>query len=84
MFYRQVSGELYRAKKIRGFCHLYSGQEAVATGMCAALDKNDAVISAYRIHGWGYLLGLKVSEVVGELLGTRAGCSAGKGGSMHM
>jgi len=79
-----VSGELYRAKKIRGFCHLYSGQEAVATGMCAALDKNDAVISAYRIHGWGYLLGLKVSEVVGELLGTRAGCSAGKGGSMHM
>lgn len=79
-----AAGELYRKKQIRGFCHLYSGQEAVATGMVAALNSEDAVISAYRIHGWGYLLGLTVQQVIGELLGKQSGCSLGKGGSMHM
>lgn len=82
-----VAGELYRGKKIRGFCHLYSGQEAVATGMNAAMNgagHEDAVTSAYRIHGWGYLMGLSVKQVIGELIGVEAGCSMGKGGSMHM
>lgn len=82
-----VAGELYRGKKIRGFCHLYSGQEAVATGMNAsmnALGHEDAITSAYRIHGWGYLMGLSVKQVIGELIGVEAGCSMGKGGSMHM
>ena len=44
----------------------------------------DAVTSAYRIHGWGYLMGLSVKQVIGELIGVEAGCSMGKGGSMHM
>jgi len=79
-----AAGELYRKKEIRGFCHLYSGQEAVATGMMAGLEANDAIISAYRIHGWSYLLGATVQEVIGELLGKNCGMSLGKGGSMHM
>jgi pyruvate dehydrogenase E1 component alpha subunit len=79
-----VAGELYRGKKIRGFCHLYSGQEAVACGMHAAMDENDAFTSAYRVHGWAHLLGASVEEVIGELTGRHCGMSKGKGGSMHM
>jgi pyruvate dehydrogenase E1 component alpha subunit len=79
-----VAGELYRGKKIRGFCHLYSGQEAVATGMNAAMDSEDAVTSAYRIHGWALLLGCSVKQIIGELVGAETGMSMGKGGSMHM
>jgi len=79
-----VAGELYRGKKIRGFCHLYSGQEAVACGMHAAMDPNDAFTSAYRVHGWAHLLGASVKEVIGELIGSHVGMSMGKGGSMHM
>lgn len=79
-----AAGDMYRGKKIRGFCHLYSGQEAVATGMNAGLIKEDAIVGAYRIHGWAYLMGCQVKQVMGELFGTSVGCSAGKGGSMHM
>lgn len=78
------SGDLYRSKKIRGFCHLYSGQEAVAVGMRAAMLPDDALITAYRCHGWAYVLGSTPKQVIAELLGNSAGCSLGKGGSMHM
>jgi pyruvate dehydrogenase E1 component alpha subunit len=78
------AGELYRAKKIRGFCHLYSGQEALCVGMRAASTDDDSYCSAYRVHGWAYVMGRTVKEVMGELIGSESGCSLGKGGSMHM
>ncbi|XP_022081697.1 pyruvate dehydrogenase E1 component subunit alpha, mitochondrial-like isoform X2 [Acanthaster planci] len=79
-----AAGNLYKSKAIRGFCHLYSGQEACAVGIVAAMKKDDAVITAYRAHGWTYLMGVPVTGILTELTGRRTGCAKGKGGSMHM
>lgn len=78
------SGNLYKEKIIRGFCHLYSGQEAVAVGMKSVMRPQDNLISAYRVHGWTYLMGVSAQGVLSELTGRRGGCARGKGGSMHM
>ncbi|ODQ65607.1 hypothetical protein NADFUDRAFT_82632 [Nadsonia fulvescens var. elongata DSM 6958] len=75
---------LYKSKKIRGFCHLSNGQEAVAVGMEHAIDRDDSVITSYRCHGFAYMRGASIKAVLGELLGKRCGVSYGKGGSMHM
>ncbi|KAG7814011.1 hypothetical protein KL921_000285 [Ogataea angusta] len=75
---------LYKAKKIRGFCHLSVGQEAIAVGIENAIDGNDDVITSYRCHGFTYMRGAPVKAVLGELMGKRCGVSYGKGGSMHM
>lgn len=75
---------LYKAKKIRGFCHLSTGQEAVAVGIEHAITRADSIITAYRCHGFAYMRGASVKGVIGELLGKRSGVSYGKGGSMHM
>ncbi|PIO62803.1 pyruvate dehydrogenase E1 component, alpha subunit [Teladorsagia circumcincta] len=92
-FYRQMqlirrmesaASNLYKEKKIGGFCHLYSGQEACAVGIKAAMTDGDAVITSYRCHGWTLLHGASVSEVLSELTGRMSGVVHGKGGSMHM
>jgi len=76
--------ELYQAGKIGGFMHLYIGQEAVSTGLIAAREPRDRVITAYRDHGVALNCGLSANEVMAELLGKSTGMSKGKGGSMHM
>ncbi|KAK6455316.1 alpha subunit of pyruvate dehydrogenase [Scheffersomyces xylosifermentans] len=75
---------LYKAKKIRGFCHLSVGQEAIAVGIENAITPEDTVITSYRCHGFAFMRGASVKEVLGELMGKRSGVSYGKGGSMHM
>jgi pyruvate dehydrogenase E1 component alpha subunit len=76
--------ELYQAGKIGGFMHLYIGQEAVSTGLIAAREPRDRVITAYRDHGVAINCGISSNEVMAELLGKATGMSKGKGGSMHM
>ncbi|OCK99110.1 uncharacterized protein K441DRAFT_628444 [Cenococcum geophilum 1.58] len=79
-----AADRLYKEKKIRGFCHLSTGQEAVAVGIEHAIDKSDSVITAYRCHGFAMMRGGTVKSIIGELLGRREGIAYGKGGSMHM
>ena len=76
--------ELYQAGKIGGFMHLYIGQEAVSTGLIAAREPRDRVITAYRDHGVALNCGVSANAVMAELLGKITGTSKGKGGSMHM
>ena len=76
--------ELYQQGKVGGFLHLYIGQEAVSTGLVAARQPQDRVITAYRDHGVALNCGISANEVMAELMGKATGVSKGKGGSMHM
>ncbi|GGZ95903.1 pyruvate dehydrogenase (acetyl-transferring) E1 component subunit alpha [Streptomyces bluensis] len=76
--------ELYSAAKIRGFVHLYIGEEAVAVGVNEALTPEDAVVSTYREHGHALARGITAEAVMAEMYGRTTGCSGGRGGSMHL
>jgi pyruvate dehydrogenase E1 component alpha subunit len=76
--------ELYSAAKIRGFVHLYIGEEAVAVGVNEALTPDDAVVSTYREHGHALARGIPAEAVMAEMYGKVTGCSHGRGGSMHL
>ncbi|WP_436514402.1 pyruvate dehydrogenase (acetyl-transferring) E1 component subunit alpha [Ekhidna sp. To15] len=82
--FEEKAGQLYGQQKIRGFCHLYIGQEACASGAVSALEKDDKWITAYRDHGHPLALGTDPGKVMAELFGKATGVSKGKGGSMHM
>ncbi|MBA3647715.1 MAG: pyruvate dehydrogenase (acetyl-transferring) E1 component subunit alpha [Chitinophagales bacterium] len=81
--FEERAGQLYGQQKIRGFCHLYIGQEAVAAGTVSALRKEDPIITAYRDHGIAIARGIPPNACMAELFGKATGCSKGKGGSMH-
>jgi pyruvate dehydrogenase E1 component subunit alpha len=76
--------ELYSATKIRGFLHLYIGEEAVAVGMMQALEPQDAIVATYREHGHALVRGVSPGSIMAEMYGKVEGCSRGRGGSMHL
>jgi pyruvate dehydrogenase E1 component alpha subunit len=76
--------ELYSATKIRGFLHLYIGEEAVAVGVMQALGPEDAVVATYREHGHALARGVGAESIMAEMFGKVEGCSRGRGGSMHL
>lgn len=82
--FEEKSAQLYGQQKIRGFCHLYIGQEAVVAGTMSAIQKGDKLITAYRDHGHALAVGIEPKAVMAELYGKVTGCTKGKGGSMHM
>ncbi|MGH7516006.1 MAG: pyruvate dehydrogenase (acetyl-transferring) E1 component subunit alpha [Gemmatimonadales bacterium] len=82
--FEEKAGEAYSLGKIGGFCHLYIGQEAVAVGSIAALRPDDYITCSYREHGHALARGIPSRTVMAELFGKAAGCSGGKGGSMHL
>jgi pyruvate dehydrogenase E1 component alpha subunit len=82
--FEEKAGTLYGQQKIKGFCHLYIGQEACASGAVSALKKGDKYITAYRDHGHPLALGTDPKAVMAELFAKQTGVSKGKGGSMHM
>jgi pyruvate dehydrogenase E1 component alpha subunit len=82
--FEEKSAQLYGQQKIKGFCHLYIGQEAVVAGAMSALNKDDKHITAYRDHAHALACGISSRAVMAELYGKVTGCSKGKGGSMHM
>lgn len=82
--FEEKAGQLYIQQKIRGFCHLYIGQEAVVAGSKEAMIDGDKVITAYRDHVHPIALGVPAREIMAELFGKKTGIVKGKGGSMHM
>ena len=78
------SAELYSAMKIRGFLHLYDGEEGVAMGVMEALAPEDAVVATYREHGQALARGVSANAIMAEMYGKKEGCSRGRGGSMHL
>ncbi|MFN0274896.1 MAG: pyruvate dehydrogenase (acetyl-transferring) E1 component subunit alpha [Chitinophagales bacterium] len=81
--FEEKAGQMYGQQKIRGFCHLYIGQEAVAAGTISAIRQQDPIITAYRDHGLAIAKGMSMNECMAELFGKATGCTKGKGGSMH-
>lgn len=82
--FEAASAEQYSAGSIRGFLHLYSGEEAIAAGVMHGLQESDFVISTYREHGHALARSIAPSAIMAEMFGTVEGCSKGRGGSMHL
>jgi pyruvate dehydrogenase E1 component alpha subunit len=76
--------ELYTQEKIRGFMHLYDGEEAIAVGIIPLLEKRDRIVATYREHGQALVRGVPMTTVLAEMYGKQEGCSRGRGGSMHL
>jgi pyruvate dehydrogenase E1 component alpha subunit/2-oxoisovalerate dehydrogenase E1 component len=76
--------ELYQSEKIRGFMHLYDGEEAVSVGVIEALQPRDAIVATYREHGQALARGIGMDVLMAELYGKQEGCCRGRGGSMHI
>lgn len=82
--FEERCAELYTQEKIRGFLHLYIGEEAIAAGVMAHLSTGDAVVATYREHGHALAKGVSARSVMAEMYGKQEGCSGGRGGSMHL
>ena len=82
--FEEKCAELYSAGKIRGFLHLYIGEEAVAVGAMQALTPEDAIVATYREHGHALARGIPANSLMAEMFGKSEGCSRGRGGSMHV
>ncbi|TVR86641.1 MAG: pyruvate dehydrogenase (acetyl-transferring) E1 component subunit alpha [Saprospirales bacterium] len=82
--FEEKAAEQYTKGKIRGFLHLYIGEEAVAVGITQALSEEDYILSTYREHGHALARNLDAGEIMAEMYGKREGCSGGRGGSMHL
>ena len=82
--FEERCAELYSASKIRGFMHLYVGEEAVAVGVIDALKPEDSVVATYREHGHALIRGIPAGAIMAEMFGKVEGCSRGRGGSMHL
>lgn len=80
----EKAAELYGEQKIRGFLHLYIGEEAAATGALRALQPEDNIVATYREHGHALLSGVAMNRIMAEMFGKQEGCSRGRGGSMHL
>lgn len=76
--------ELYTQEKIRGFLHLYDGEEAVAVGVIPVLESRDRIVATYREHGQALVRGVPMTAALAEMFGKQEGCSHGRGGSMHL
>ena len=82
--FEEKCAELYSAGKIRGFLHLYIGEEAVAAGAMPAFGPEDAILATYREHGHALVRGIPADRIMAEMYGKYEGCSRGRGGSMHI
>jgi len=82
--FEEKCAELYGALKIRGFLHLYIGEEGIAVGLMRALAPEDAVVATYREHGHALARGIPMTAIMAEMYGKASGCSRGRGGSMHL
>ncbi|MGO9454006.1 MAG: pyruvate dehydrogenase (acetyl-transferring) E1 component subunit alpha [Candidatus Binataceae bacterium] len=82
--FEEKCAEQYSASKIRGFLHLYIGEEAVAVGTMHALEADDAIVATYREHGHALIRGVPAGSIMAEMYGKQEGCSRGRGGSMHL
>jgi pyruvate dehydrogenase E1 component alpha subunit len=82
--FEERCARLYGEMKIRGFMHLYIGEEAIATGVMQALQKDDAVVATYREHGHALARGVSMNGILAEMYGKQEGCCRGRGGSMHL
>ena len=82
--FEEKCAELYSAEKIRGFLHLYIGEEANAVGVMQALGPDDAIVATYREHGHALARGVPMGAILAEMYGKAEGCAGGRGGSMHL